>query len=394
MFKRFIEYLLCIIILTSCNSGFNNEEFVNRDSNLHFESPEHLIIGSEVMLHSSSGELIRSDYYNVLNLKLNNGNNLGVSFAELVYLGGDFIGDPNQSIGGLDELSSEQAFLKNFNVVYSNNFKKYLPEITKLVNEQIRINYHNIEHGKELFIPDDLNRKFNCATGGGCNIIDWLFNQGLYLKLANVNFDHFGSDAIDAYLAGHRLALKTAVLARDSKNHELLDKAYAYEAFAHHFLTDLSASGHIRTPRKDIARWCSNTPYTISLDLANIMHKADNERGLYITDVNGESWFAYGDAEIFINENSESLKRLILKMQKSTDQVYDVYKGKISFDEAYNMSKKFMPDLDKISNDKRNSPALFKMNNGKLVEYDQKTNSYSEVRNCLFSLIKYKIYGY
>ncbi|MDD3266414.1 MAG: hypothetical protein PHC75_04450 [Burkholderiales bacterium] len=394
MFKRVVAYCFFIITLVSCNIGSNNHELINRDHNLHFESPEHLIIGSEIMLHLASGEFVRSDDYNVLNLKLSNGKNIGLSFAELVYLGGDFIGDYNQQIGGLDKSVSEQAFLQNFNIVYSNKFKEYLPEIMRIVNEQIELNIYNIEYGNELFIPNDLNRKFNCATGGGCNVIDWLFNQGLYLQLANVNYDHFGSNAIDAYLAGHSLALKTALMAKNYNNPELLNKAYAYEAFSHHFLTDLSASGHIRTPRKDIAKWCSYTPYTISLDLANVMHKEDNEQGLYITAMNGESWFAYGDAEMFIDKNNESLKRLIVRMQKSTEQIYDVYQKRISVDDAYNTARNFLPNLDKISNDKRNSPALFKMENGLLLEYNEKTKIYNKVNNCIISLLKYKLYGH
>ena len=61
--------------------------------------------------------------------------------------------------------------------------------------------------------------------------------------------DHFGKDAWTTYKAGHSLALR---FAKEGKGDvEKLKKAYLYDAFALHYLTDQFASGHIRTARPE-----------------------------------------------------------------------------------------------------------------------------------------------
>lgn len=408
MLNRVILCCLCILLLSSCNSRDKSPNSIALDQHddlmgkirsfdkedhhaSQFESSERLIIGGEILLRLPNGHSIRSNKYDVVTIKLSNGSNLPLTFAELSYLAGDFIGDPNTQIGGHNLLLGGEAFIDNFETMESVPNKDYLPEIIKLVNQQTKANIDNISSGNSLDIPEDINIRFNCITGGGCNKFTWLLKPGLYLKLASKNHDHFGQDAIDSYLAGHLLALKTASWASRLSSPDILTQAYAYEAFAQHFLTDLAASGHLRTPRRDIANWCSYTPSTISLYLANIMHKKDNEIGLYVTDMSSDSWFAHGDAEIFINRNSKQLNKLIYKMQQSADQVYGVFNGSISINDAYEKSKLWMPNLDKIQHDKRNTPMLFKMEDGKLLEYNEKDKSYSTVFSCITTLLKYKI---
>lgn len=386
---RKIYLLILSSMLASCNLGAVQDEVINAGHNLHFESPEHFILGSEIYLKYPNEQVEQGSNSYVAEVTLSNSKQLKLTFAELVYLAGDFMGNPSIQIGSSNVSDQESAFLSNFNTIYQAPNKDYLPKIISLVNQQTRDNSDNIIAGKELNLPNDTNRKYNCATGGGCYVWNWLFKQGLYLKLANVNYDHFGQYAIDSYLAGHLLALKTAALAKESRDISLLRKAYAYEAYSHHFLTDLAASGHIRTPRKEIAKWCSHTPYTISLFLANAMHEEDNKNGIYVTDFNSESWLAYGDAEMFIDGNSQSLNNLILRMQKSVNQIYEVYSGNISIDDAYKSSHRWLPDLEKIKDDPRNSPVLFKMENNKLMEYNKKVNNYKEVSNCVISALKY-----
>lgn len=67
--------------------------------------------------------------------------------------------------------------------------------------------------------------------------------QPFYLRMAQLNLDHFSADARAAYNAGHTCAIQTAA-AGD------LQKGYAMNAFADHFLGVCFASGHIRTPRR------------------------------------------------------------------------------------------------------------------------------------------------
>lgn len=64
-----------------------------------------------------------------------------------------------------------------------------------------------------------------------------------YMGLARINWDHFGADARTAYNAGHSKSLDVAI-AGD------LEKAYAMNAFADHFLEDSFSAGHLRTPRR------------------------------------------------------------------------------------------------------------------------------------------------
>ena len=66
-----------------------------------------------------------------------------------------------------------------------------------------------------------------------------------FMELLQTNVDHFGQEARDVYNIGHTVALETAVAGN-------LQKAYAYNAFADHFLEDSFAAGHMRTPRKEL----------------------------------------------------------------------------------------------------------------------------------------------
>jgi len=81
-----------------------------------------------------------------------------------------------------------------------------------------------------------------------------------YKEVAN-NVDHFGQAAQDAYADHHGKALGLAYLAgfQDAKQGD----ANLEEAFASHYLNDLFAAGHIRTPRAEIKEWyAKEKPYS------------------------------------------------------------------------------------------------------------------------------------
>jgi hypothetical protein len=71
-----------------------------------------------------------------------------------------------------------------------------------------------------------------------------------YYALLAKNFDHFGDDAVKAWTAGHLLAIQVAINGyNDPANGDsYLNQAYAINAFADHFLTDLFSAGHLRVP--------------------------------------------------------------------------------------------------------------------------------------------------
>ena len=64
-----------------------------------------------------------------------------------------------------------------------------------------------------------------------------------FFHLAQVNFDHFGQNAVTVYNAGQYEALKETAAGN-------LEKSYAMNAFAGHWFGDCFASGHFRTPGK------------------------------------------------------------------------------------------------------------------------------------------------
>ena len=94
-----------------------------------------------------------------------------------------------------------------------------------------------------------------------------------YLLLASHNLSHFnaGGTAMATYLSGHASALVEAMDAGLSGNPRSWQWALAREAFADHFLTDMFAAGHIRTPRAEIKKW-----YDVN------MPKATNELVTYM----------------------------------------------------------------------------------------------------------------
>lgn len=398
--KKINTYLLSMVILSGCNNGgvtpassLTNE--TGNQSGFKYESPEHYLLASAIKLQYPTGS-IAADRQIVLPIKLNNQETINLTFAQIVYLAGDYMGDPNLSIGNHDLKTNQLNFITNFNVLSSSPAKEYLPKIIALVNNQINANKDNIIAGKELNIPEGSNIDFNCATGGGCYTWDWLLDYGLYMKLAEVNFDHFGKDAINSYLAGHSSALNIAATITPTTPPELktalLNKAYAYEAFSAHFLTDLFASGHLRTPRRELVNWCSYTSKiskSIPGFLAKVMHDEDNKNGLYLTTNQGNSFKTFGDKELFINDNSGSMNIAISTLQQSTDQIYNVANGKISVSNALANAYQWLPNLDKIITDSRNMPALFKYENNQIYEYNQDTRQYSLLSNCVLSAISH-----
>jgi len=72
------------------------------------------------------------------------------------------------------------------------------------------------------------------------------YNEPSYLKIAAINFDHFGADAWTAYIAGHSTAMAVAAQGGPAN----LELAYAMNAHADHFLEDSFSAGHMRTPRR------------------------------------------------------------------------------------------------------------------------------------------------
>ena len=154
---------------------------------------------------------------------------------------------------------------------------------------------------------DSLSKKWNVATGGGSAVTDWL-PMGRYLNLAAENWDHFTGFAIIAYRAGHEIAMDKAAQIKGAgvsaeEAEARLEEAYAINAFADHFLTDLFSAGHMRAPRRELYQQVMTPVPGFSGSLGSLlcrsMHDEDSRNGLKVWNKAGESWTAYGDKRLF-----------------------------------------------------------------------------------------------
>lgn len=293
--------------------------------------------------------------------KTANPNSPLLSFGDILALAGDFYGIPDEPITPLGAAPNSQdekrRFMNCFNTL-KNNQGEELSKIMELFSENMRKINEYLIAGKlvsdfyhSLGFKDDI--KYNNITGGGSDVIPSVFNdsvaglvfKGRYLNLAQNNYDHFceKNHAYRAYMAGHTIAMETAALSKSLGDDSFLNMAYAYEAFACHFLSDHFSSGHIRVPREDLhkGRNCSwwNKEFiwfgAAGDYCSKLMHDEDNSMGLMVannacymenTDPSiCKVWRAYGDAYMTDPKNQENLKRQQEVLQISVDEVWNSY---------------------------------------------------------------------
>jgi len=146
----------------------------------------------------------------------------------------------------------------------------------------------------------------------------------------------------DAYSAGHRVATKMAAACNSEagieKQHMCVKKALIANACASHYLSDMFAAGHIRTPYQAItdpfksdAYWSNGGPLMLP-GILLLGHGFDNMAGLNVRNRLGEEWIAYGDQCAFANKendffsgNDENRKRHNMVLQASAQEVVDAY---------------------------------------------------------------------
>lgn len=305
------------------------------------ESCEHVAVGNSIQLSACDGSRTPAG---VTPLPVGSRTLL---YGQLVALGGDFYGVGTQAgspghpaLQALDPISSsavpEQAFSSAY-LTLSGGSSQELDAILTVMGEEQQA----IDEAKKAGLQpsaayeklgDSLSYKWNEITGGGPasgGVWSVLTDPGRYIDLASVNMDHFGADAVKAYLAGHGLAVQQAAQlhgqdpASPAVQMKLL-QCYGFNAFADHFLTDLFAAGHVRTPRR--ALWA--TPQTIAGEtglLARAAHNEENEDGLHVENARGDRWVAYGDGKELDDVNAANLALAIAAVQASADEVYQAY---------------------------------------------------------------------
>jgi hypothetical protein len=291
-----------------------------------FDTAEHAIIVWGLKLQTEAGQLDAAR----TPLPVGETLHFSLTYGQFIALGGDFYGDPNHPVCTSPDPKAQ--FAKNFasmanaktevQAILAVADKYEFGPIARAVGQNWQPSgvYAGLPTTPPHQVSDE-DRAFDEATGGTS------VKNGRYLNLAFTNFDHFGLDAITCYRAGHLLAQQTAAAARrlpdpPARARALL-LAYAMNAFADHFLTDLFAAGHMRAPRRKLFESAENYATQIGAGLcAKQMHDEDNKFGVWVTNAIGDTWVAYGDARYRDRWNAAG--RVIVKaaVQQSMNDVW------------------------------------------------------------------------
>lgn len=318
---------------------------------LRFEGGEHTAIGDNILLRFAANQPPVVAHQSPLPLP----NGLSLTYGQVVALGGDFYGVPERPIAdGATPAERIERFLQAFDsLARLPASRAEAQDILAVMQEEISAANRAIKDGRQPHeaydaLGDSLSARWNRITGGGSVASD-LLPLGRYLKLAASNWDHFGRSALLAYQAGHGAALQQALRARDSGDERDLQLAYAMNAFADHFLTDLFSAGHLRVPRKALAD--TVTPSDIGSLVSRFMHDEDSKYGLRVRNAEGEQWRAYGDKRYFDSVDVANRRQVGRAVQRSADEVFQAFdKGQATSPEQY-AALRLTPDLQAAEQD-------------------------------------------
>ncbi|MFJ2386649.1 phospholipase [Pseudomonas koreensis] len=317
---------------------------------VRFEGGEHTAIGDSATLYFSDSDTGSPAWSVQLHLP----NGLQLTYGQVVALGGDFYGIPDKPISdGATPAERVQRFTAAFNSLATLPASKdEAGKILAVMQEEISAANQAIIDGAQPHdaydkLGDALSEKWNRITGGGSVFSPW-FPLGRYLKLAATNWDHFGTWAVAAYKAGHAAALNQAVKAHGTKQRKDLELAYAMNAFADHFLSDLFSGGHLRTPRKQLYE--KVTPSDVGSLLSRYMHDEDCEFGLNVFNGMDESWHAYGDKRYFDTVDVANRNHVDNTVQSSVDEIFEAYRYGTAVSESDYQALLSLPDLQQVQN--------------------------------------------
>ncbi len=295
---------------------------------VEFEGGEHTAIGDSALLYFSAAD--PGTPASRVQLVLPNG--LSLSYGQIVALGGDFYGIPDQPISDGATLADRVRRFSNAwdTLATARGALSEAPQILEVMQQEIDAVNKALSEGQPASaaykaLGDTLSAQWNKITGGGSRLSPW-YPFGRYMQLSAVNWDHFGEHAVAAYQAGHNAALMQAVAARDlplSQQRRALGWAYAMNAFADHFLSDLFSGGHIRTPRKEL--YDSVTPGEVGALVTRIMHDEDSACGLAVTNAAKQAWRAYGDKRYFDTVDLANKAVVDAAVQDSVDEVFNAF---------------------------------------------------------------------
>ncbi|PYC31893.1 phospholipase [Pseudomonas protegens] len=339
---------------------------------LRFEGGEHTAIGDSTLLRFVKDAPAIPAWQVELHLP----NGLALTYGQVVALGGDFYGIPEQPIcEGATPADRVQRFTAAFNsLAVLPAAKDEARQILAVMQKEIVAANQAIRDGKQPHeaydaLGDTLSEEWNRITGGG-SAVSALFPLGRYLKLAANNADHFGEWALAAYIAGHTAALQQAVLVGKTADDKQLELAYAMNAFADHFLTDLFSAGHVRVPRKQVAAVV--TPSDLGSLITRFMHDEDSKFGLNVSNAQGDRWHAYGDKRYFDSVDHRNRQQVKQAVQRSADEIFTSYlSGNLPAPASY-AALKALPDLNAAKSG--NFSPLFVMSGDKVLRRSDVNN--------------------
>ncbi|MFJ4196762.1 phospholipase [Pseudomonas sp. NPDC089534] len=334
---------------------------------LRFEGAEHTAIGDNTRLRFTEN----SEPVPAHSVPLHLPNGLALTYGQVISLGGDFYGVADRPINeGTSAAERQQRFSAAFDTLAATPASRAeAAQILAVMQKEIDAVKQAIKDGKpphEAYdaLGDTLSEEWNKITGGG-SFISALIPLGRYLKLAANNADHFAEWARAAYIAGHTVALQTAAAAHAGQDERQLERAYAMNAFADHYLTDLFSAGHLRVPRKAMAAVV--TPSDLGSLVSRFMHDEDSRFGLKVRNGRGEQWRAFGDKRYFEAADNDNRQQVNQAVQASADEVFAAYaSGSVPAASGFAALQR-LPDLTAVLDLKNNFSPLFRLENGKVL---------------------------
>jgi len=340
-----------------------------------WEGAEHTFLGDHAILNFVEGSGPAKNYP----LHLDNG--LALTYGQVVALGGDFYGLPHAPIS--DDPTPPLRFFQAYNSLAVNpGAYGEAPKILSVMQIEIDAVNQAIRQGLQpstayKALGDTLSGQWNVITGGGSPATEF-FPPGRYLALASTNWDHFGWHAITCYKVGHGLAMEYAINAKNNSSpglrRTMLERAYAMNAFADHYLTDIFSAGHMRAPRKEL--YDTITPSFVGSLLSRFMHDEDSAYGLNVTNAYGDQWLAYGDKRLLDKANNANLQMVQAAIQVSANEIWNAYQTGAP---GRGLALNFVADLAALSNnpsDSSNPSPLFIYRDGTTERRDDPANRF------------------
>jgi len=318
------------------------------------DSAEHVWIGEQIELEFASGKLPAKGLQ--LQLTEPGTGRQTITYGQGIALGGDFYGIPDAPISTAAD--PQAAFRAAWATLATSN-RVERSEILRILQKEINAVAKAIAEGKE---PSTAYAALGMSLS-----LEWGAVTGLrYYDLAVKNWDHFGAHAVAAYTAGHAVACHEAGLAGapgipDAERRVLLERAYAMNSFADHFLTDLFSAGHLRVPRKEMYDRPDGLKSTLGL-LVHAMHNEEGWVGLNVDNAQKDAWVARGDGYLRDKGSERNAELVVQAAQESASEIWKSYQDPKKLVE--NKALELIPDFKALANRNniRNFPALFTLN--------------------------------